>query len=92
MSKMGARVAMNTMTGALLGAVIGYLLFTDRGRIVSRQLDSGLEEFSRDLMSFRNAVQQAARAANHGWKLLNGVLGDGGKAPALHPSGRTSPF
>ncbi len=81
-----------TIVGAVIGGVAGYLFFTERGRSVRRQIEPALEDFSRELMSFRNTVQEAAGVANEGWKLLNDTLGEGGKPPARYPSGQTSPF
>ena len=78
--------------GALIGGVAGYLFFTERGRSVRRQIEPALEDFSRELLSFRNTVQKSAGAASDGWKLLNDALGESGKPPAGYPSGQTSPF
>jgi len=46
-------------------------LFTDRGRRLRRQFEPALEDFSRELMSFRTTVQKASGVASDGWKLLN---------------------
>jgi hypothetical protein len=81
-----------TIVGAVIGGVAGYLLFTEDGRRVRRQIESALEDVSRELMSFRNTVQTAAGVANEGWKLLNDALGEGRKPSARYPSGQTSPF
>jgi hypothetical protein len=63
--------------------VAGYLFFTDHGRNVRRQLEPALEDFTRELISFRATVQKAAGVANEGWKLLNDALGDAGQGAAL---------
>ena len=81
-----------TLVGALIGGLAGYLFFTERGRRVRRQIEPALEDFSREFMSFRNTVQEAAGVANEGWKLLNGTLGDGRTPPARYPGGQTIPF
>jgi gas vesicle protein len=82
-----------TIVGAVIGGVAGYLFFTDRGRSVRRQLEPALDDFARELMSFRTTVQKAAGVANDGWKLLNEALGEGGHQPARYPSTpQTSPF
>ncbi|MBF8299720.1 MAG: hypothetical protein HW394_90 [Acidobacteria bacterium] len=78
--------------GALIGGVAGYLFFTERGRSVRRQIEPALEDFSRELLSFRNTVQKSAGAASDGWKLLNDALGESGKPPAGYPNSQTSPF
>ena len=81
-----------TIVGAVVGGVAGYLFFTERGRGVRRQIEPALEDFSREVMSFRNTVHKAAEVASEGWKLLNDALGEGGRGPARYPSGQRSPF
>jgi hypothetical protein len=78
--------------GALIGGVAGYLFFTERGRSVRRQIEPAFEDFSRELVSFRNTVQKSAGTASDGWKLLIEALGESGTRPARYPSGQTSPF
>jgi len=80
-----------TLVGAVIGGMAGYLLFTDRGRSVRRQIEPALEDFSRELMSFRSTVQKATGVASEGWKLLNDALGETSQAPKF-PGRQTSPF
>jgi hypothetical protein len=79
-----------TIGGAVIGAVAGYLFLTEHGRSVRRGIEPALEDLSREVMSFRNAVQKAAEVANEGWTLFN-MLGEGGQPPARYPPGHTSP-
>jgi gas vesicle protein len=82
-----------TVVGAVIGGVTGYLFFTERGRAVRRQLEPALDDFSRELMSFRSTIQKAAGVATEGWKLLNEALGEGGQHPPRYPGPhQTSPF
>ena len=81
-----------TIVGAVVGAVAGYLLFTEHGRSVRRQIETALEDFSRELMSFQNTVQKAAGVANEGWNLLNDAFGEREKPPTRYPRGQTSTF
>ena len=76
-----SRVMAATMVGAVVGGVAGYRFFTDQGRSVRRQLDPAIEDFARELMSFRATIQKAAGVANEGWKLLNDAIGVTGVAP-----------
>lgn len=80
-----------TLVGAVIGGIAGYLFFTDRGRSMRRQIEPALEDFSRELMSFRTTVQKASGVASEGWKLLNDALGESGPAPRF-PGRQTSPF
>ena len=80
-----------TVVGAVIGGVAGYLFFTDRGRSVRRQIEPAIEDFSRELMSFRTTVQKATGVASEGWRLLNEALGENAAAPKF-PGRQTSPF
>ena len=80
-----------TMVGAVIGGIAGYLFFTERGRSVRRQIEPAIEDFSRELMSFRATVQKASGVASEGWKLLNEALGET-PAGAKFPGRQTSPF
>jgi len=87
-----SRVMAATMVGAVVGGVAGYLFFTEQGRSVRRQLEPALEDFTRELMSFRATIQKAAGVANEGWKLLNDTIGETGAAPRYAGTHQTSPF
>jgi gas vesicle protein len=70
-----------TIIGAVLGGAAGFLFFTDRGRELRRQIEPALDDFSRELYSFRGTVQRAVGVAVEGWKLLNEALGESGRRP-----------
>ena len=80
-----------TLVGAVIGGIAGYLFFTDRGRSVRRQIEPAIDDFSRELMSFRTTIQKASGVASEGWKLLNEALGETGST-AKYPGRQTSPF
>ncbi len=82
------------IVGALVGGFAGYLFFTERGRSLRRQFEPALEDFSRELNSFRATAQKAAGVANEGWKLLNDALGEVGdqQTPRYAGARQTSPF
>jgi gas vesicle protein len=87
-----SRAIAATLVGAVIGGVAGYLFFTEQGRSMRRQLEPALDDFSRELMSFRSTVQKAAGVANEGWKLLNEALGEGTRPPRYPGMNQTSPF
>jgi hypothetical protein len=80
-----------TVVGAVLGGMAGYMFFTDTGRTMRRQLEPAIDDFSRELASFRGTLQRAMGVANEGWKVLNEALGEEGgqRRPANR---QTSPF
>ncbi len=82
-----------SVVGAVIGGVAGYLFFSDEGRRLRRQIEPALDDFARELNSFRATVSKAVGVASEGWKFLNDGLGEGGRPPARYPSARqTSPF
>ena len=89
-----SRAVAAAMVGAVVGGVAGYLFFTDEGRRLRRQLEPALEDFARELNSFRATLNKAAGVASEGWKLLNDAMGESSQiVQPRYPSGRqTSPF
>jgi hypothetical protein len=87
------RAVAATIVGAVIGGMAGYLFFTDRGRQLRRQLEPALDDFARELNSFRGTLERAAGVASEGWKLLNDTLGDTGPQRPRYPGAhQTSPF
>ena len=81
------------VAGAVLGGIAGYLLFTDHGRALRRQIEPALDDVTRELNSFRSTIHRAAAAASEGWRLLNDALGDdGGSSVPYSGTRQTSPF
>jgi len=89
-----SRAVAVAIIGAVVGGVAGYLFFTEGGRRLRRQLEPALDDFARELNSFRSTINKAAGVASEGWQLLNEAMGDSGQAAqARYPSARqTSPF
>ncbi len=65
-----------TVVGALLGAMAGYLFFTDRGRDLRRRIGPSVEDFARELVSFKGAVTRARDVASAGWRLMDEVVSE----------------
>jgi gas vesicle protein len=88
-----SRALAATLVGAVIGGAAGYLFFTNHGRRLRRQLEPALDDFARELSSFRATVQKAAGVATESWNLLNEALGDGGSRPPRYSGPhQTSPF
>lgn len=81
-----------TVVGAVIGGAVGYLFFTERGRHLRRQMEPALDDFARELNSFRGTVQRAAGVAGEGWRLLNDALGERGTQPRYPAAHQSSPF
>jgi hypothetical protein len=68
------------IAGAALGALAGYLFFTEPGRRLRRQLEPALEQFAREVSGFRSSMQRAIGVASQGW----GLPDESARAPHVH--------
>jgi gas vesicle protein len=88
-----SRAIAATIVGAVIGGVAGYLFFTDRGRELRRQIEPAIEDFARELNSFRGTIAKAAGVASEGWQLLNDAMEPGsGQAPRYPTAHQNAPF
>jgi hypothetical protein len=80
------------MVGGVLGAVAGYMFFTEQGRNWRRQLEPAIEDMARELAQFRGTLNRAMGVANEGWKVLNEALNENqGQAHYSNPH-QSTPF
>jgi hypothetical protein len=61
--------------GAVLGGLAGYLFFTDRGRQMLQRVEPAIEDFARELNTFRSTIQRAVDVASDSWGALNDATG-----------------
>ena len=86
-----SRAVTAAILGAVGGGVAAYLLFTDRGRALRRELEHAIEGTAAELNSLRGAVQKTAGLAIDGWKLLTEAVGEGSAdrpVGSVHPPDR----
>jgi len=81
------------VAGAVIGALAGYIFFTERGRAVRYSIEPTIEDLRRELVQFRATMQKIAGVANEGWEMLNDTIGWVGRQSRRMPSAhQTSPF
>ena len=81
------------MAGAVIGALAGYIFFTERGRAIRYSIEPTLEDLRRELVQFRSTMQKIAGVANEGWEMLNDTIGAVGQQSRRMPGAhQTSPF
>jgi hypothetical protein len=76
----------------MVGALAGYLFFTENGRRLRRSIEPALEDLARELSSFGASVQKAAGIAAEGWQLLDGALAAGRQTSHFAGPRQSSPF
>ena len=88
-----SRAIAAAVLGGVVGAMAGYLFFTERGRAWRRQLEPAIDDIARELSHFRHTLNKASGVASEGWKLLNETLGEPIPQPPRYPTAhQTSPF
>ncbi len=80
------------VVGAVVGGMAGYLIFTERGRQLRRQIEPALEDFAHELGELRGTVTRAMAVASQGWNVLHEALGDRDDSPAFPGHRQSNPF
>jgi gas vesicle protein len=63
-------LALSILTGAVIGGLAGFLLFTDRGRRLRAEIGPMLEHLSRELQELQDTAFQVRDSATHGWQRI----------------------
>jgi hypothetical protein len=87
-----ARVMMASLTGAVVGGVLGYLYLTDGGRRLRDQIEPRLDDALREIARLRQAIGKAQSVAVEGWRSLNQVAGGMGQRSEWGAPRQSSPY
>ena len=88
-----SRVLVASLAGAVVGAVVGFLYFTDSGRRLRAELEPRLEEVRQEIRKARSTVTKAQEVASEGWRSLNELIAERPQHAHLSAQGRQSaPF
>ncbi len=83
-----SRVVVASLAGAVVGAVVGFLYFTDGGRRLRDELEPRLDEVGQEIRKLRSTVTKAQAVASEGWRSLNELIGDRPQNRELSAQGR----
>jgi hypothetical protein len=64
-------ILLSAIVGAVVGGAAGFLLLTERGRAIARELEPRADELARDLATLQRTAVRAAAAAKEGWRALH---------------------
>ncbi len=65
-----------SFVGAVIGGVVGYLVLTEDGRTLRREVAPALEDLVEELTGLRSTVQKVAGMASDSWRQLTDSLGE----------------
>jgi len=87
------RVFVSAVAGALLGAVVGYLYLTARGRQLMASWEPRLDSTVREMGHLRETVSKAQAVATEGWRSISQIAGPAREGQGGDWGGRqSSPF
>jgi gas vesicle protein len=64
-------ICSGAMVGALVGAAVSYLFFTDRGRTVRDRMEPAVDDLMREFQKFRRTIEKVGDMANDGVRAFN---------------------
>jgi hypothetical protein len=64
-------IVLSAIVGAVVGGSAGFLLLTERGRVIAREFEPRVDELARDLAALQRTASRAAAAAQEGWRALH---------------------
>ena len=81
-----SRVVASAVVGALVGAAVGYLFFTERGREMRDRLEPGMDGLRHDFGRFQRTLEKVGEMASEGMR----VVQEFNNARSQYPTGGTS--
>lgn len=84
----GGRVCFGATLGALCGAAVGYLFFTNRGRELRDHMEPAIDELRREFGRFQKTIEKVGDLANDGLRVMEEFRGAREQSP--YP-GETAP-
>ncbi len=66
-----SRVMTGALLGALAGAAVGYLFYTERGREVRDRMEPAVDDLRQEFARFQRTIEKLGDMANEGMRVVN---------------------
>jgi gas vesicle protein len=76
----------SAVVGALVGAAVGYLFFTERGRAVRNRLEPAMDDLRHEFGRFQRTVEKVGEMASEGLRVVQEF---NSRAQSQYPTGGT---
>jgi hypothetical protein len=83
-----SRVMTSAVVGALVGAAVGYLFFTERGRGVRDRMEPAMDDLRQEFARFQRTFEKVGEMASEGWRVFQEF--NAARAESQYPSGGRS--
>ena len=83
-----SRILGMALVGALVGAAVGVVFFTERGRMLRERMEPAVDDLRREFQRFQGTIQKLGDMANEGMRVVNEF--QAARAQSSFPQNRTS--
>jgi gas vesicle protein len=78
-----SRVMASAVVGALVGAAVGYLFFTERGRAMRDRLEPSMDGLRHDFGRFQRTIEKVGEMASEGMRVVQEF--NAARSPSQYP-------
>ena len=82
-----SRVVASTVVGALVGAAVGYLFFTDRGRTFRDRMEPAMDDLRHEFGRFQRTIEKVGEMASEGMRVVQEF--NAARSQSQYPTGGT---
>jgi hypothetical protein len=82
-----SRVMASTVAGALIGAAVGYLFFTDRGRTFRDRMEPAMDDLRHEFGRFQRTIEKVGEMASEGMRVVQEF--NAARSQSQYPTGGT---
>ena len=83
-----SRVMASAIVGALVGAAVGYLFFTDRGRTFPDRMEPAMDDLRHEFGRFQRTIEKVGEMASEGMRVVQEF--NNARSQSQFPTGGTS--
>ena len=65
-----SKVFASAVIGALVGAAVGYLFFSDRGRELRDRMEPAMDDLRREFAKFQRTFEKVGEMASEGYRVF----------------------
>jgi len=76
------------MVGAVIGAAVGYLFFTDRGRSIRDRMEPRMDDLRQEFGRFQRTLEKVGEMATEGMRVVQEF--NSARSQSQYPTGGTS--
>jgi hypothetical protein len=69
------------MLGAICGAAVGYLFFTDQGQAIRDRFEPAIDDLRREFTKLQGAIEKVGLLAGDGIRVMEGFKAARGQTP-----------